>query len=142
MYSVSLPWLVFRRGCNLRLRKKGINVTTVIPGLMRTGSPVNALFKGNYRSEYRWFSFLDSLPLISIDSKKAASKIIESCRHGAPVLVITFPAHVAMVFKALFPFLSAKIISLSSCFLPDTNGRKGDASMPSYTSKQVWTRFG
>src|SRR5262249_49606137 len=34
------------------LAGEGIYVTTVCPGLMRTGSPRNALFKGKHRAEY------------------------------------------------------------------------------------------
>jgi len=34
------------------LAKDHIYVTTVFPGLMRTGSPFNAFFKGRYREEF------------------------------------------------------------------------------------------
>jgi short-subunit dehydrogenase len=48
------------------LAKDGIFVTMVTPGLMRTGSPPNAHFKGNRRAEYAWFSISDALAVISI----------------------------------------------------------------------------
>ena len=50
------------------LAKDGIYVTTVCPGLMRTGSPFNAWFKGRHRDEFAWFAISDSLPLASIDA--------------------------------------------------------------------------
>lgn len=128
-----LPYVVgkfasvgFSEGLGAEVEKRGIKVTTVVPGLMRTGSTINAMFKGNYRREYRWFSFLDSLPIISIDPEKAASKIIEACRRGDPVLPITILAHVAIIFKALFPFLFAKLLVFTNFFLPETTGHEGD----------------
>ena len=45
------------------LAKDNIRVTTVSPGLMRTGSPFNAWFKGRHRDEFTWFAISDSLPL-------------------------------------------------------------------------------
>lgn len=122
-------------GLQAEIEKKGIKVTTVIPGLMRTGSPINAMFKGNYKWEYRWFSFLDSFPPVSIDPEKAASKIIEASKRGDPVLPITIPVHVALLFKALFPFLTAKLLSFTNIFLPETTGSKGDAVKSGLKSK-------
>src|SRR3954467_7424308 len=53
------------------LVKDNILVTTVAPGLMRTGSPFNAWFKGNHREEFAWFTVSDSLPLMTIDAARA-----------------------------------------------------------------------
>jgi short-subunit dehydrogenase len=41
-------------GLRAELCQDGIYVTTVIPGLMRTGSPRNAIFKGQHRAEHAW----------------------------------------------------------------------------------------
>ena len=43
------------------LAKDSICVTTVVPGLMRTGSPFNAWFKGRHRDEFTWFAVSDSI---------------------------------------------------------------------------------
>src|SRR5262249_43237660 len=75
--------LLRRRNFDLRGRtvfitggSRGLGlVTTVCPGLMRTGSPRNALFKGDNRAEYAWFSVADSLPVLSINTKRAARQI-------------------------------------------------------------------
>jgi len=53
-------------GMRVELRKHGVYVTTVVPGLMRTGSARNALFKGKHRAEHAWFAVGDSLPLTSM----------------------------------------------------------------------------
>ena len=83
------------------LARYNILVTTVSPGLMRTGSPFNAWFKGRHRSEFTWFAIADSLPLLSIDGRRAASQIVDAMRHGTPELVITWPARLAVVMEAL-----------------------------------------
>ena len=43
-------------GLRAELAKAAVRVINVIPGLMRTGSPVNAWFKGNEQQEWNWFS--------------------------------------------------------------------------------------
>ena len=58
--------------------KDGINVTTVCPGLMRTGSPRNADFKGKHRFEYAWFSISDALPLLTVSAENAARQIVQA----------------------------------------------------------------
>ena len=75
-YSASKFALVgLSKGLFTELRKDGIVVTTVCPGLMRTGSPRNANFKGKHRDEYAWFSISDSLPVTSIKAERAARSL-------------------------------------------------------------------
>jgi len=75
----------------------GIRVTTVSPGLMRTGSPINASFKGQHDQEFAWFAIADSIPGMSIGAERAARQILEACRYGDPELTISLPAKVAVV---------------------------------------------
>ena len=56
-------------GLRAELAKDGIRVTTVAPGLMRTGSHVNAFFKGQHRKEFAWFSISGTNPLLSTHSR-------------------------------------------------------------------------
>ena len=56
------------------IAKDGIHVTTVCPGLMRTGSPFNAWFKGRHDEEFAWFAIADSLPVVSIAAARAARR--------------------------------------------------------------------
>lgn len=56
----------YSRGLRSELMKDGIVVTTVFPGLMRTGSPRQAMFKGGNEAEHAWFSIAGSLPGLSI----------------------------------------------------------------------------
>ncbi len=85
----------FSEGLNAELRAKGIRVTTVCPGLMRTGSHLNALFKGDAEREYRWFSLGASLPGISISARSAARKIVRAVIAGKNEIAITPQAKLA-----------------------------------------------
>ena len=69
----------------------GIRVTTVCPGLMRTGSPMNAQVKGQHEAEYAWFAIADSLPGFSMSAERAADQILSACAHGDPELTISLP---------------------------------------------------
>src|SRR5882757_5025399 len=89
----------------------GILVTTVCPGLMRTGSPRNADFKGRHRAEYAWFSISDALPFTSIKAERAARQIIDACKRGQAELVISVQAKAAATFDFLLPELSADLLA-------------------------------
>lgn len=90
-------------GMRAELAKDHIRVTTVAPGLMRTGSHLNAYFKGNNRREFAWFSISDGFPLISVNSSNAARRVVEACRYGDPRLIITLPAKLLYLASALLP---------------------------------------
>lgn len=105
-------------GLRAELAKEGIRVTTVVPGLLRTGSPPNARFKGRHRAEYAWFAISDALPFTSIDAGRAARQIIEACRYGDPALTITIQARAAELANRLFPTLTANLLALADRLLP------------------------
>ncbi len=97
----------FSQGLRAELAAKGFVVTTVCPGLMRTGSPYDALFKGQHRAESTWFSISDSLPILSMNAQAAARQIIAACKRGDAEVVLSLPALVGDKFHALFPGLTA-----------------------------------
>ena len=112
----------FSEGLRAELARDGILVTTVIPGLMRTGSPRHALFKGQHRAEYAWFSLADSLPVLSIGAEAAARKIVRACRYGDAELILSLPAQVAVRFHGVFPGLTADLLGLVNRMLPGPGG--------------------
>jgi len=105
-------------GMRAELSKYGIWVTSVYPGLMRTGSHVYADTKGNAGSEFAWFSFLASTPVIAINADRAARQIVEACRKGSPELVITPQAKMAVLTNAIAPGLVGRMSALVNRFLP------------------------
>jgi NAD(P)-dependent dehydrogenase (short-subunit alcohol dehydrogenase family) len=121
-------------GLRAELAPHNIHVTTVTPGLMRTGSPVNALFKGQHKREFTWFALLDTLPLTSIDAQRAARQIVEAAREGKRQLTITFQARAAILGSHLFPELSARIMEIYARLLPGPAGEKGDEVLTGWDS--------
>ena len=122
-YSASKFALVgLSEGLHAELAKDGIHVLTVCPGLMRTGSSRNALFKGEHRAEYAWFSISDALPGPTISSRRAARQIVEACRAGDAEAILTLPAEIAARGYALFPGLASRILSWGNRLLPGPGG--------------------
>lgn len=116
------------------LAKDHIHVTTVCPGMMRTGSPFNAWFKGNHRDEFAWFTIADSIPVLSIDGRRAAAQIIDAARHGDAELVLTLPARVAVIANAVVPELVASLMATANTTL--LPGPADDASTESHSGWQ------
>jgi short-subunit dehydrogenase len=104
------------------LLKDGIVVTTISPGLMRTGSPRNAEFKGQNTAEYAWFKISDSLPVLSMSAEQAAHEIIEATRRGAVDVVLGIPAKVAVMFDQLLPEISGDLTAVAGKLLPQMGG--------------------
>jgi NAD(P)-dependent dehydrogenase (short-subunit alcohol dehydrogenase family) len=107
------------------LEPHGIRVTTVAPGLMRTGSPVNAHFKGQHAAEYAWFKVASSIPGLTIAAESAARRIVEACRYGDPVLTITANAKIAAAANGVLPGAVARAMMLVARTLPASNGATG-----------------
>jgi NAD(P)-dependent dehydrogenase (short-subunit alcohol dehydrogenase family) len=126
-------------GLRAELAKDGILVTTVIPGLMRTGSPVNALFKGRHQQEYAWFSIADSLPGLTTSAENAARKILDACRHGDPQLVITLPARLGILANTLTPGLFAGVMKIAGRLLPSPTSEEGDIMRTGWESWSRWS---
>jgi len=128
-YSVSKFALTgFSDAIRAELARDNIQVTTVAPGLMRTGSHVNARFKGNHDTEFAWFATAAGAPLISIDADRAARKILAACRRGQPSLTLTLAARTAIIGNAVFPNLTGYLMKIINRFLPGAAGRAGDES--------------
>src|SRR5437899_4342526 len=118
----------FSDAIRAELARDNIHVTTVAPGLMRTGSHVNAKFKGRHDHEFAWFAASAGAPVISMNADRAARKILAACRRGQPALTLTFAARGAILGNALFPNLTGYIMKLASRCLPGTGKKEGDQS--------------
>ena len=121
-------------GLQAELARDGFLVTTVCPGLMRTGSTYNARFKGRYRWEFAWFHLFDSLPGLSANADAAAGKILEACRYGDPELVITPSARLAILLQAISPGGWAHAMALTNRLLPSPDRNSGTQSRSGWLS--------
>jgi NAD(P)-dependent dehydrogenase (short-subunit alcohol dehydrogenase family) len=117
-------------GLRAELSKDGIVVTTVCPGLMRTGSPRNAFFKGQHRAEYAWFSISDALPIVSQSAERAARQIIAACQRGDAQVVLSLPAKLATTVHSLLPGWTTDVLGLANRLLLPAPGGIGSAQRP------------
>ncbi len=126
----------FSEGLRAELAKDGVSVVTVAPGLMRTGSYINAFMKGErHQEEYMFFSLLDTLPLTSISAKRAVKQIVNATRRGEAELIITVQAQLAARLHGAFPGLMTDILAVVNRFLPSGEG----AGTARYTGKESET---
>jgi NAD(P)-dependent dehydrogenase (short-subunit alcohol dehydrogenase family) len=121
------------QGMRGALARDNIYVTTVFPGLMRTGSPRNAEVRGQHEAEYAWFSIADALPGLTISSRRAARKIVTACRRGDAELIMPIQYRAAVIGQTLFPELAADLLAATDRALPSSSGgaltlRRGERS--------------
>src|SRR5262245_31872525 len=122
-------------GMRAELAKDGIYVTTVCPGLMRTGSHFNALFKGQQRKEFALFSAANAW--LSNSSARPARQIMDACRYGASQLVITPQARLFRLLNGMFPSLVAETLSLVCRVLPGAGGADGNQLKRGWESQSL-----
>ena len=96
----------FARGLRSELSGTGVSVTTVAPGLMRTGSHLRAQFLGDHGREFAWFGTAASLPLLSMDAERAAGIIVRGILNRRAVVTTTPLAKIVPRVDALFPGLA------------------------------------
>jgi len=109
-------------GLRAELASDGISVTTVCPGLMRTGSHLNADFKGQHRQEFLWFSLGATLPFSSISAEDAARQIVGAIRRGDAEIILSWQASLAAAVHGLLPGLTADALGLVNRLLPGPGG--------------------
>jgi len=119
--SERMRFVGFSEGLRAELLREGIVVTTACPGPMRTGSPVNADFKGRHRQEHAWFSISSALPIFSIEAERAARAIIAASMRG-DAIVVTVPARIAARLHGLFPGVTQDLLGFINRFLPEPGG--------------------
>ena len=115
------------------LKKDNIVVTSVYPGLMRTGSHINAYFKGQNEKEYAMFSVINGLPGSSISAEHAAREIVDAAERGDSEIVLSLPAKAAAKLQGLFPGLTNEVLALTNRLLPGEGGI-GTAKAPGHES--------
>lgn len=102
----------FSEGLRSELAGTGISVTTVVPGLMRTGSHLNALFGGQASQEATWFALGATIPVLTVSGEQAARSVVRASIRRKPTAVLGWPARVLMWTHGVFPGLTARILGL------------------------------
>jgi short-subunit dehydrogenase len=123
----------FSAGLTAEAARHGVRVTTVVPGLMRTGSFLRALFKGDREREVSAFAVTSSLPVLTIDADRAARRIVRACERGERWVTVGAPWKVLRTAAAVAPGLSAAVFSVVARLLPSASPESaGDPARPGY----------
>lgn len=125
------------RGLRQELLRDGIYVTTVLPGLTRTGSPPQAEFKGQHRHEYAVFAISDALPLLTMSAERAARLVLNACREGRAELLLSLSTKAAVAFNAVCPELTAEALTALNRILPGAGGIGLNAAK-GHESESAW----
>jgi hypothetical protein len=119
---------------------------TVCPGLMRTGSHLNALFSGDASREYRWFSLLANMPGLSVSAEHAAQRIVRAVQLGETEIAISPQAVLAARLAPAMPNVTARAMCIANSLLPKSTKKveeilKGSqARSASYGLPLAWAR--
>lgn len=127
----------FSEGLRAELGRGPVTVTTVVPGLMRTGSHLQARFTGQAGKEFTWFSLGASLPVVSMDAEQAARQIIEAIRGRRAEIILTPAGQVVSRVTGLVPGLTGDVLhAVQQLALPAPSagaaGPAGEEGTPGY----------
>jgi short-subunit dehydrogenase len=112
----------FSEGLAAELARDGVHVTTVVPGLMRTGSYLHAEFQGQPPAEFTWFALGSTLPGISMDAERAARRIVRALKRGELEPILSLPAQILARVHGLFPAATVGALALVNRLLPRGDG--------------------
>ena len=119
------------------LSRDNIQVSTVAPGLMRTGSFYHGNFKGQNEKEFAWFSLMSTTPATAMHSKRAAKHVLEVLRYGIPKRTLTFQAQILGAVDELAPNLMAQIMAQVNRMLPGPTGDRGNELRTGFESRRA-----
>ena len=123
-------------GFRTELSQHGIRVTTVCPGLLRTGSARQALVKGQHQKEYAVFSIADSLPGLTMSAEQAARQIWNATRRGDGEIILSLPAKLLATLHGILPGTVADALGWLNRSLPDASlAPAGSARRKGYESE-------
>jgi NAD(P)-dependent dehydrogenase (short-subunit alcohol dehydrogenase family) len=132
----------YSEGLRAELASKNVSVTTVCPGLMRTGSPRNAWFKAQHRKEYTWFALSDTLPGLSIAASSAARAIVDAALSGKAEAILSLPAQMIAALHGIAPGWTSRLMEVGALLLPGPGGierqqRRGEQSATRLTDSPL-----
>ena len=149
--KVSVPWLLpytaskfaavgFSEGLRAELAGSGVKVTTVVPGLMRTGSFLSAWFKGDRAAlEYGLFAPLSGTPATTVSAERAERRIVGAVRRGAAEVTLGLHALLASRTSGVAPGIVQAVLGLVARALPRCTARSASAA-PTSTPRSTTFR--
>lgn len=105
-------------GLRSELSGTGVDVVSIVPGLMRTGSQVNVCYHGQPEREATWFTLAGATPLTSMNARRAARRVVRAIETGPTERLLTWQARVLDTAHALAPGLVVGGLGLVNRLLP------------------------
>jgi NAD(P)-dependent dehydrogenase (short-subunit alcohol dehydrogenase family) len=127
----------FSDGLAAELQGTGVTATTIVPGLMRTGSHERAYFTGNPPHEYAWFAPAASLPGLSMDAERAARRIVDAVLAGKPMIMLTPLTWVGARVRGLLPGTTTRVMGLANRVLPSVPESGSEGTMEGRQADRV-----
>jgi NAD(P)-dependent dehydrogenase (short-subunit alcohol dehydrogenase family) len=127
----------FSTGLAAEAARHGIRVTTIVPGLMRTGSFIRAMFKGQREKEMSAFSVSASLPVLTMDADRAGRRIVDAMETGERFVTLGAPYKLVRLLAAAMPSLTIAASSLVARLLPQAGGASpSEPARPGYMHRR------
>ena len=126
-------WAALSEGLAAETGRSGVRVTTVVPGMMRTGSHRGVLFVGDPEREYTWFALLAGLPLLSTNADRAARRVAAATARRQGFVVLNPTTRVAMAVHGIAPGITQQAMRVAGRFLP---------SVPDHVSERTGQESG
>jgi NAD(P)-dependent dehydrogenase (short-subunit alcohol dehydrogenase family) len=127
----------FGEGLRAEVAKFGVQVTTIVPGLMRTGSYRQAEFKGQAERESLWFGLGSTLPGVSMSAERAARQILTAVERGVPEKILTTQATLLARINGALPGVVPTALSMVNRLLP--SGRPGRRLISGAQAEAGWS---
>jgi len=144
-YSAAKFALVgFAEALQAEVGKDGVQVLTVTPGLMRTGSHIHARFHGDPERELHWFGSSALAPMISVDADRAARYVVRAIARGDRFLTFTPAARLGAWLHDTAPNLWSLLFSAIGRLLPKAPNRGSSTLEGSDVlagSASLWSRL-
>ncbi|MET0287787.1 MAG: SDR family oxidoreductase [Polyangiales bacterium] len=123
----------FSSSLRAEVAKDGVSVTTVMPGLLRTGSHVRATMRGQREKEYLWFATGANLPLTSLSAERAARRILRAAALRRAETTLTLGTRLLVIANAVAPNLMARVLAFQDRLLPSAS----EGSLVAQTGRDV-----
>jgi short-subunit dehydrogenase len=122
------------------LAAENIVITTVFPSIMRVGSTVQAVVKGDHEKEYAWFALGSAVPGMSVSANYAARQIVRGICAGDAQVIFPTTARLANLAQANFPELFALALRTAARFFPQgrSTERRTGAESRDWLENQPW----
>ncbi|WP_144718261.1 SDR family NAD(P)-dependent oxidoreductase [Agrococcus jejuensis] len=116
----------FTEGLSAELAGTGVTATTIVPGLMRTGSHEVARYRGRPSREAAWFGAGASLPIVSTSAERAARTMVDGVLAGRTHVRLPWWTHVAMRVHGIAPTTTVRVAGIVGRLLPSAGAQPAE----------------